>query len=319
MPLDKKTKIAIIFFLVFGCVAISSIFFSAPKDFPKNEIITVEKGRSVLAVGELLKSEHVIRSKTLFVIVSKMLGAERDIKSGDYYFKKPANLIKIAISLRDGTSDMERVLVTIPEGSTNKEIAQIFSGNKSLLGFNQQKFLEIAKDKEGYLFPDSYFFISSTGAEEIVAKLNQQFEKNILSLGEKISQGGHTLKEIITMASIVEKEVRSLEEKKIVAGILWKRIEKGMPLQVDATLHYLLDKTSEQLTLDDLKMDSPYNTYNRKGLPPGPIGNPGMDSIVATLEPAASPFYFYLTGNDGKTYFARTFEDHKKNKEKYLK
>ena len=145
--------------------------------------------------------------------------------------------------------------------------------------------------------------------------MTAQFEKKI----KDVELGGKSLEEIIIMASIIEKEASGDDDRKLISGILWKRQSIGMALQVDATFKYILGKESRDLTVADLKVDSPFNTYTNKGLPPSPICNPGLKSIMAALEPETSPYIYYLHSSDGNVYFAKNFEEHKKNKANYLK
>jgi len=207
------------------------------------------------------------------------------------------------------------VKMTIPEGFNIKQIAERFAKFKN---FNKDNFLKITSSKEGYLFPDTYFFTGIENEYVVIKKMENAFETKALPILEK-NKTNRSISDIIIMASILEEEARTVQEKKIVAGILWKRLDTKMPLQVDASLSYLNGKTSLEMTDGDLKKDSPYNTYTRQGLPIGPISNPGIESIKAAQEPEDSPFWYYLTDNKGNFYFAKTFEDHKLNKQKYLK
>jgi UPF0755 protein len=144
------------------------------------------------------------------------------------------------------------------------------------------------------------------------------FDGEIGSIRKEIDVSGKSLKDIVTMASIVEREASSSNDRKIIAGILWKRLKTGMALQADATFFYVLATSTRALTLDNLKMDSPYNSYAHKGLPPTPIGSPGLDTILATLRPTATSYWFYLAGKDGVTHYAATLEGHNANSAKYL-
>lgn len=276
------------------------------------------EGSSVLQVGEKLKEDNVIRSRTIFVVLAKMMGLEKEIKSGDYFFEKPMSIAEIIKRLGSGDFGLKQIKVTIPEGAALKDIARIFENFEN---FDENEFYLFAKDPslEGYLFPDTYFVSPAIDASGVIKIMKTNFEKKISDFEEKIKESKHNLNEIIIMASLIEKEVSSLEDKKIVSDILWKRLEIGMPLQVDAVFLYLLGKKSSELTADDLKIDSPYNTYLYRGLPPTPICNPGLEAIEAAIYPADSLYLYYLSGKDGGTYFAKTFEEHKINKSKYLK
>ena len=207
------------------------------------------------------------------------------------------------------------ITVTIPEGYTVKQIAEVFE--KSNL-FLKSEFLNLHQIDEGYLFPDTYKFFKNTTPQKVAEKMKNNFDIKTAEFLPELSRQKKSLKDIIIMASIIEKEVPNPQDRKIVSGILWKRIERGIGLQVDASLMYILGKTSAELTQDDLKINSPYNTYKYKGLPKVPISNPGKNAIEAAVFPQTSPYLFYLSDNDGITRYARNFEEHKNNKFKYL-
>jgi UPF0755 protein len=173
---------------------------------------------------------------------------------------------------------------------------------------------------DGFLFPDTYFFARDSDLHGIVQKMLENFgEKVEEPLRVKIKARGKNLYEVVILASLLEKEVRTFEDMKIVSGILWKRMEIGMPLQVDATLAYLTGKKTGEITNDDKEIDSPYNTYKYRGLPPSPIGNPGLNAIRAATEPASSDYLFYLSTPQGETIFSKTLDEHNQNRAKYLK
>jgi len=197
-----------------------------------------------------------------------------------------------------------QVKVTIPEGYTVKDIAEKFNRFDN---FNKENFLKIAK--EGYLFPDTYFLTGKETEKNIVKKMEENFKKKT----------GDVEPKIVIMASLLEKEARTIEDKKIISGILWKRLEARMPLQVDAVFPYIINKISTELTLDDLKIDSLYNTYLYKGLPPAPICNPGLESIEAAKNPTDSLYWYYLSDSKNNIHYAKTFEEHKLNKIRYIR
>jgi len=173
---------------------------------------------------------------------------------------------------------------------------------------------------EGYLFPDTYEINTGAQIEEIVKTMLSNFDKKLTSnLRKEIKKQEKTIFEIITMASLLEKEVKSKEEKEIVSGILWKRLKNRIPLQVDATIIYITGKKTTKVSKDDTEIDSPYNTYKYLGLPKGPICNPGLESILATVYPKNSDFWYYLSTSDGETIFSKTLEEHNIAKAKYLK
>ena len=204
--------------------------------------------------------------------------------------------------------------LTIPEGSTLIQIGEAIE--RSGFNFNQKDFKELTTGKEGYLFPDTYNFLPGSSLETIVTNLEKSFENKIGPLRSDIENSGRTLEDIIVMASLIEKEATgSFEEKKIVSGVLWKRIDEDMLLQVDAPFQYVHGKVRAA----DLRIDGPYNTYTRKGLTPTPIGNPGMDSIRAAISPTKSPYYYYLHGKDGVVRYGQNYNQHLNNINRYLR
>jgi UPF0755 protein len=190
---------------------------------------------------------------------------------------------------------------------------------KDIAGFDGQRFLELAKPQEGYLFPDTYFFYENIRPEQVIEAMRNNFDNQTKKLTLKMTFSGRSLEDVIKMASIVEEEANLSEVRRTIAGILWKRIENNMPLQVDAPFFYLLGKTSAELTKNDLAMNSPYNLYKNKGLPPTPISNPGLETIEDVLNPINTKYWFYLSDSKGDTYYAETHDGHIANKAKYIK
>lgn len=222
-------------------------------------------------------------------------------------------------------AESREITVTIPEGLSVKQIGEILENAKL---FPKDEFIKIAQKDEGYLFPDTYRFYKSAKPEDVVLKMKENFNKKITSTkfleveppkGGSTSQNVRALSEVVITASMLEEEVRSTKDRKIVAGILWKRLDQGMGLNVDAALTYILGRTSHELTVDDLKYDSPYNTYRYRGLPPTPISNPGLDAISAAAHPTLSKYFYYLTDKNGTVHYAVTLEEHALNKRKYLR
>ena len=206
--------------------------------------------------------------------------------------------------------------VTFPEGSASFDMARILADE--LPGFDAAAFLALAKPDEGMLFPDTYYFLPGMTPQTVVTRLTDTFAQKTASLAPDIAASGHSEEEILTMASLVEREAATPTDRRIVAGILWKRIAQSMRLQVDAPFGYLHQSDSYQPTAADTESDSPYNTYRHDGLPPTPIANPGLDAIDAALHPTATPYFYYVTGKDGVMHYAKTFDEHKTNIAKYL-
>ena len=238
------------------------------------------------------------------------------MQAGDYQFDDAQNSFAVAYRLIKGVQDIPRIKVTIKEGSTVSDIAKAVKS--AVPTFDSNSFIAIAKPYEGYLFPDTYMFFSNVNPNEVMNTMMGEFENKVDPLIMNYSSD-YSIEDVIKMASIVEKEATKIEDRRIIAGILWKRIKSGMPLQVDPPFFYFLNKSSDQLTLDDLKVKSPYNLYLNKGLTPTPICNPGVSAIDAALNPVASQYWYYLSDKQGNMHYATTHAEHLVNKEKYLR
>jgi UPF0755 protein len=301
----NSNKLSLIFIFAFIAVFLAHQFlFFFPYKNSENNLIRISDGSTLTQISSEFKERGMIKSSTIFIILTKMMGAESDIKSGDYLFKDPIPLFFVINRLVNADFGFTPLKITIPEGYAVKDIAGVFANFDN---FDKEKFLKLTVGKEGYLFPDTYFFTSKETAEEVIEKMENNFKV----------KAGEVPKDILIMASIIEKEAHNKEDRKIISGILWKRLNDGMLLQVDAVFDYLLDKESSEITQADLKMDSPYNTYKHKGLPPTPICNPGLDAIEAAKNPVDSKYWYYLSDKKGVTHFAKTFEEHKRNRAKY--
>jgi UPF0755 protein len=279
----------------------------------------IKPGEGLNSITKRLSTEGFVRSRVVFYLTVKQLGIERKIQAGEFKLSPSMSAKEVAEELTHGTVDE---WVKIIEGLRKEEIAAIVSKQ---FDFNENDFNAITD--EGYLFPDTYLVPKNSSAKDIVDILTTTFNKkvtpDILSKGQK---NGMTKEQLITFASIIEREGRSKEAKQQIANILMRRIKEGMPLQVDATVQYALGYQPNEkswwkkyLTLDDLKFDSPYNTYTHPGLPPGPICSPGLDAInaAANADPS-TPYLFYITGNDNKMHYAKTSEEHERNIQKYI-
>jgi len=265
----------------------------------------VKKGEGAKEISINLKEQGLIRYSSLFRIYALIEDKAEELKAGEYELSFSMNVPEIINKLASG--DRIKKMITIIEGWTVKDIA------------NYLEVEELDSDLEGYLFPDTYEISPEDGIEEIIEKMLDNFnEKMSLELIEEIASQEKTIHEIVIMASLIEKEVRTFEDKKIVSGILWKRIEVNMPLQVDATITYITGRKSTEILQEELKIDSPYNTYKYKGLPFGPICNPGMESILAAIYPETSEYWFYLSTPEGETIFSKTLKEHSEARAKYL-
>jgi UPF0755 protein len=293
-----------------------AIFLRAPRGFPTGAYLTVPAGATVAQEGRALQAAHVIDSALVFKLLVRAMGAH-GIQSGTYAFNGQVGVLRVAWNLAHGISGTPAVRVTIPEGMASTQIASLLAAR--IPGFDGTAFLAEAKPLEGYLFPDTYFFAPGTSADAAVARMRADYDVHIAPLRERIAAFGKSEREVITMASLLEAEGKTMDERRIIAGILWKRLALGMPLQVDAAFGYAKGMSGYAPTAADLASPSPYNTYRRKGLPPTPIDNPGVDSILAAITPAKTEYLYYLTGTDGKMHYAATLAAHTANEKKYLK
>ncbi len=276
----------------------------------------IKKGLSLKEIAGSLEKDKVVKSPFLFEVLVIIFGKDRNVMAGDYLFTEPLAVPRVALRLAYGQFNLTPIKVTILEGATLSEMANTF--RKIIPIFSKERFLKDTAGKEGYLFPDTYFFFPNVGTDQVIADMEDNFNKKLETLRDDIRKSGRSLKDIITMASLLEREAHTSDDRKIIAGILWKRIKIGMPLQVDAAFLYENGKGTYQLTTKDLRTDSPYNTYTRKDLPPGPIGNPGLDAILAAIYPKESPYLYYLSDREGNIYYSATFDKHKKNKVLYI-
>ena len=312
----KSSALGILLLVVLVVVLYSILQTFSSVSISEERIITIPEGYTVSETISLLDESGLIRSPLGFRLSSYL--DPLVVKSGSYHFEPGAHRLW-DIRERLATADYGDVYVsiTIPEGSTIQDISDILANSD--LDIDTDTFLRKTQGKEGYLFPDTYFFLPGDDEYDVIEKLEETFEDNIQELEQEL--GTQVAREdIVTMASIIEKEAgRSLEEMRMVSGILWKRIEVGMPLQVDAPFLFTLGKTSAQLTLEDLRTDGPYNTYTNLGLPPTPIVNPGLDALTAAMDPLESLYFFYLHDTNGNIHYGVTHDDHVRNKNRYLR
>ncbi len=290
------------------------------KNDKTTKIFIIQKGENLTSVAKNLYKAELIRNKLIFYLVIKQLGFEKKIQAGDFRLSPSMNASQIAETLTHGTLD---VWVTIIEGLRKEEIAQIFSKE---LNIPENEFIKNAH--EGYLFPDTYLIPRQATAEGVINLLTNNFNKKYnQKLKRKARLKGLTDLQVITLASLVEKEAKFNQDRKKVASIILKRIRNDWPLQIDATVQYTLgyqpnEKTwwKQKLTVDDLKIDSLYNTYKYKGLPPGPIANPGLSSIKAVVKANENtPYWYYLSDKSGQMHYSKNLEEHNANIKKYLR
>ncbi len=291
-------------------------FFAPPASFPIGETIAISPGQTVAAVARDLAARRIIKWPLVFRAVLAFEPGPDLVLAGDYYFAKPSHIWETAARLRRGDYGLASVKVTFPEGASVREMAAILAA--ALPDFNAAAFSAAALPLEGYLFPDTYFFQPSVDAAQVISRLGDNFQEKIKLLQPAIARAGRTLEQIIIMASLLEEEAKDPEARQTIAGILWKRLDNEMPLQVDAIFPYIIGKNTFELDRTDLATTSPYNTYRFRGLPVGPITNPGLEAIVAALNPIETEYWYYLSDRAGNFHYAVDFDTHRANKSKYL-
>lgn len=302
-------------------------------DYSTSKMFKIEKGEGNKQIAEQLKKEGLIFGKIYFYYYIYSHKLVDKIMPGEYQLSGNKTIPEIVQIITD--AEEKFVKITFPEGWTVKEMAARLSAN----GLPGDEFLKITnnpdefkkrynylsipelKTLEGYLFPDTYFFKKDISAENIVGRLLDTFDEKLNSqLRENIAGQNKSIREIVIMASIVEKEVQTPEDMKIVAGIFYNRIKNNQRLESDAPLSYILDDNKDQHSGKDLELNSPYNTYRNLGLPPGPIANPGLNAIQAAIYPELSDYNYFLTAavnGEKKVIYSKTFEEHLANKKKY--
>lgn len=317
-------KINILLFLL---ILISTSFYlfykegslAVNKNSQTFKIFVIKQGEPLNTIVNNLANEGFIRNKIVFYLIVKKLGIERKIQAGDFRISESMNAQEVAANLTHGTID---IWLTLIEGMRKEEMAQVVSKN-----FDIPEIEFIKKAEEGYIFPDTYLVPRTATAETVLSIIKNNFknkfseELQTQAKNKKLSE-----KQVLILASLVEREARQQISREKVAGIILKRYLADWPLQIDATVQYVLgyqpnEKSwwKKSLTEDDLKIDSPYNTYKNKGLPPEPISNPSLSSIKAVINADENtPYWYYLTDKNGVMHYAVTLEEHQNNINKYL-
>jgi UPF0755 protein len=284
--MNKRTIVLSLIFIFLAVIFLMAVFL--PKNYDTEKVFTVNRGDGSKEVAQNLEKEGLVSSSLAFRVYVLISGDSKKIKAGTY-------LLASSMSWREMTDkfvkgDIAKEKITFPEGYTAGQIYQ------KLAGITEVKLGDL-QEYEGYLFPDTYEIFYGASSQDVIKIMTDNFEEKTAGLEAEIGKQGKTLKDIVTMASILEKEVKTKEDKGLAAGLLWKRMRAGMPLQVDA---------------------APV-TYERKGLPDSPICNPGLDSILAAVYPKASQYWYYLSTPEGKIIFSKTFDEHNIARAKYLK
>ena len=311
--------------LLAGALAVGAARLLSPVD-PQapDRIVVIRPGASTSEIAATLQEAGIIRSASHFILAARVRGVARSLRDGEYRFSPAMPLLRIVDVLARG----EVVLhpITIPEGFTADQIVRTLTraglGDAGRLraltrrgaGQFEYDFLRGVPggNLEGYLFPDTYYIPRFLDEREVVDRFLSQFAQTVVPLWREVGTG-RPLHEIVTMASMVEREAKSPGDQPLIAGVLYNRLARGWRLEVDATVLYALGGHKPVVTYEDLKVNSPYNTYLHAGLPPGPIANPGLGAIRAALRPARTDYFFYVARPDGSHAFSRTLSEHLAN------
>ena len=298
-----------------------------PQSDPYESVeITIPKGISLSDIGNILEDKKIINNKRTFTMAVKTLGHEKNIPAGTYMLRNARSNHGIIQQLVYGAPSLKNV--TVLEGWTIDNIAEVL---EQKIGVNKKKFLRLCKDQElvklyelegnsfeGYLFPDTYHFAEDLDAIVVLNKMVNEFKENMtLSMRVRAEELGMSQLEIITLASIIEGEAIYDDERATISAVYHNRLEIGMRLQADPTIQYIIEGGPRRLLNEDLKIESEYNTYLNSGLPPGPINNPGKESIIAALYPAVNDYIYFVARGDGYHTFSKTEKEHNRAKRKF--
>jgi len=322
-PFSLLATFFIAFFLLSTAVLVVASFWYKtalqPVGGTNGKIFVVKKGDSAKDIAERLESEGLVKNSLAFRIYLLTSNLDEKIEVGSFRLNSDQTAQEIGNELQHGQLDK---WVTLVEGLRVEEMAEKLAEEFSI---NQRKF--ISQAQEGYMFPDTYLIPINTSEKKLVSVLRKNFDNKVdKNIVNKAKKNGLTLRELIILASIVERESKNGEERPTIAGILLKRLKGGARLEVDATIQYALgyqetEKTwwKKSLTVANIEIDSPYNSRKFPGLPPTPICNPGLSAIEAVASPKSSPYYYYIHDKEGKAHFATTLEEHNANIGKYLR
>lgn len=307
----KITKIIVLTIIVIFAMAVAYIIPYIAKENRTVEVL-IPKGASPHKISKILKDSDVITSQKIFLALVKYYGYSTKLQAGLYDFNTKDSLGTIINKIKNGES--KNIKVTIPEGFNIKRIAQVLSEHNIC---DEQKFIDLAQKQnmEGYLFPNTYFLLPQMMEQEVINVMNEDFNRFwTKEKQERLKQINKSQRDVVILASIVEKEAIADSERPIIAGVFLNRLSKGMRLESCSTVLYAMGINKERLSFEDLKIDSPYNTYKYKGLPPGPICSPGAKAIDAVLYPQITDSLYFVSKGNGTHYFSSTFEQHVKNK-----
>lgn len=317
----KSFLLIIILVIVIGSVLFWWLTQTSPVDIKNTTSVdfTISSGQNVSTIADNLKRKGLIKNTKAFLLYTRISGVGENIQAGNFKLNPAMSVSEIANQLTHGVND---VWIKIIEGWRIEEIADYLYNN---FGIDKNEF--ITNSQEGYMFPDSYRISVDSTPSEIASLMRSNFDTKVTeNFKNGIMAQGLTLHQGITLASILEREVKNAPDRPVVAGIYLKRLKNNWLLQADATVQYIvgIDRSEntwwkKNLTADDLAIDSPYNTYVVTGLPPTPIANPGIATIKAVANPQDSDYWYYISDSTGRLHFAKTIEEHNANIERYLR
>jgi len=314
----RKILVLLTAALLIAATHIYITLYAPPSDVPEVRIVLVERGSSFSMVAEKLEKAGVIRSADSFSFAARLLGAYRKVKAGEYEFTTGMAPLEVIDYLVKGR--VKKYMVTVPEGFGIKEIA----ASLEAAGLVQKDiFTARALDPalaralgvegptlEGYLFPDTYAFNKGMSADELIARMAERFRKVFAEFEFDAQSSGMSMRKIITLASIIEKETGAPAERPLISAVFHNRLKKGIKLQSDPTVIYGIPAFDGNIKRKHLAMKSPYNTYVIPGLPPGPIASPGKEAIAAALRPAKADYLYFVSRNDGTHQFSKSLREH---------
>ena len=281
------------------------------------KIFVIYKGQGIREIAGSLKKEGLIKDQVVFFLLVKKLGLDSKIQAGDFRLSPSMTAMEIAENLTHGTLD---IWITIPEGKRAEEVAEILSKN---IPSYQDTWREALIQHEGYLFPDTYLIPKDADIDLIVTLMKNNFAKKYEAIAPA-KKTNLTKEEIVILASMIEREAKLDQDRPLVASVLLNRKNIGMKLDIDATIQYALgyqeiEKTwwKKALTIQDIKLNSPYNTYLTSALPPTPISNPGLEALNAVVNPAETQYFYYISDSSGRNHYAKTIEEHNTNIKKF--
>ena len=299
----------------------------------QDRVIEIPKGANINTISDVLYENQLIKNKTLFKLVAKVSNKTPQFKAGKYLLNQSYSNNDIVNLLASGKIYHDGIKITIPEGSTSKEIVSILVEKKlgtkdiyeELINNPKEFYVEFSflnqddiTSLEGFLYPETYYFDEKYSEKEVLTKMLAMFD-NIYNddFKKKQKEMNMTLSEVVNLASIVEKEAVLDEDRSIIASVFYNRLDIDMPLQSDATIQYIFEERKKIVTYNDLKIDSPYNSYKNKGLPPTPISNPGVRSIEGVLYPDETKYLYFVAKMDGGNNYSETYEQHLKYEAEY--